>query len=169
MSLRECPLEEEILTEAMQSRCPDQANPALRAHAAQSASGAAVAAIASLTAAAREEDGTHAEIPEAGLVWWRAQLRARREAAKSAGRPITAAQVIAFACAAGLLGACFGATSTWFQSLVRTLISGLSGLRLPQLGPIASALIAQYGAWVAAGGAVLLVIPTVIYLAFLRE
>jgi hypothetical protein len=168
MSLRECPWEEEILAEAMQSRWPEQADAALRAHVTQCASCSEAAVMACSMAAAREE-GTHGEIPEAGRVWWRAQLRARREAAKSAGRPITAAQVIAFACAAGLLGACFGATSTWFQSLVRTLISGLSGLRLPQLGPIAAALIAQYGAWVAAGSAVLLVIPTAIYLAFLRE
>lgn len=169
MNVRECPFEAEILAEAMQSRWPDQTNAGLRAHVAECTSCSEVAAIAGLMAAAREVETAHSEIADAGRVWWRAQLRARREAAKCAGRPITAAQVIAFACAAGLLGACFGATSAWFQSLVGALVSSISGLRLPQLGPSLGAVVAQYGVWLAAGGALLVVIPTAIYLAFLRE
>lgn len=169
MNVRECGFEAEILAAVVQSRWPEQAEASLRSHAAECAVCGEVAAIAISMAEAREEARTHTGIPEASRVWWRAQLRARREAAKSAGRPITAAQVIAFACAAGLLGACFGATSTWFQAVVGGLISSASGLGLPQLGSSVAALISQYGAWLAAGGVVLLLVPTAIYLAFLRE
>jgi hypothetical protein len=60
-----------------------------------------------------------ATIPDSGRVWWKAQIRARREAAEAVGRPITAVQIVAFACAMGLLGACIGATSSWFQAALK--------------------------------------------------
>ena len=81
------------------------------------------------------------------------QLRARREAARTAGRPITAIQVLAFSAAMGLLGACFGATSQWFQATVRwagalqlpwstvALLGGLAALVLV----IAFAIVAAIG------------------------
>ena len=75
----------------------------------------------------REQLRAAAVVPDAGRVWWLAQLRARREAIQTAGRPITLIQVVAFACATGLLGAClgacFGATSAWFQSALRWIQS----------------------------------------------
>ena len=87
-------------------------------------------------------------------------MRARREAVKAGGRPITVAQVLAFACAVGLLGACFGATSMWFQSaLARTL----------GLLPSATALIAEHGALVLAMAALVLLVPTAVYLVMLRD
>jgi hypothetical protein len=46
-----------------------------------------------------------ARVPPAGLVWWRAELRARQEARGVANRPITVAQSIA---AAGILGIVLG-------------------------------------------------------------
>src|SRR5690242_21217210 len=106
MKLRECEFEAEVLAAALQSRWPEQADAWLRAHAAGCQICSEVAAVAGSMEEAREEVRVQTNIPESSRVWWQAQLRARREAAKSAGRPITAAQVIAFACAAGLLGAC---------------------------------------------------------------
>jgi hypothetical protein len=38
------------------------------------------------------------KLPHAGLVWWKAQLRARREAAELATRPIALAERFALAC-----------------------------------------------------------------------
>src|SRR6185503_10363379 len=40
--------------------------------------------------------------PSGAIVWWRAQMRARQEAAQAAGRPITIVHGLAIACAAGL-------------------------------------------------------------------
>jgi hypothetical protein len=42
------------------------------------------------------------EPPAAGMVWWRATIRARAEAARAVTQPISALQGIAVACIAGL-------------------------------------------------------------------
>jgi hypothetical protein len=96
-------------------------------------------------------------------------MRARREAAQTAGRPITVAQVIACACAMGLLGACFGATSAWFQAALHRGLSSLSALRLQTLLPTFLAFVAGHGALFLAMAAILLVIPAAVYLTLLRE
>jgi hypothetical protein len=55
-----------------------------------------------LTAAALLEDRecawSEASVPPSAVVWWRAQLRAREEAARSAVRPIAFAQGVAASC-----------------------------------------------------------------------
>ena len=56
-------------------------------------------AIAAEAAMAREE----AAPPSSAIVWWRAQMRARQEAAQLADRPITVVHALAIACGAGLL------------------------------------------------------------------
>jgi hypothetical protein len=43
------------------------------------------------------------KLPDAGLVWWKAQLRARREAAELATRPIALAERFAVACGLAVL------------------------------------------------------------------
>ena len=43
-----------------------------------------------------------ARVPDAGLVWWRATIRARAEAARVAEQPITLVQSVAAACVAAL-------------------------------------------------------------------
>jgi hypothetical protein len=76
-------------------------------------------------------------VPSAGSVWWRAQLRARQEAAQAVGRPITAAQALSMAALFGLAGAVFGATAPWFQGALRWLGGALGtvrdNVRLPAL------------------------------------
>jgi hypothetical protein len=69
----------------------------------------AIAAEASL---ARHE----AAPPSSAIIWWRAQLRARQEAAKAADRPITIIHGLAIACFCGL-----------GVSLVGTLVAGVRG------------------------------------------
>ena len=73
-------------------------------------------------------------LPESGLVWWRAQLRARQDAARVAVRPITVAQAVAFAAAVGVLGALFGATASWFQRGLQWL-GGVAGSMFPAEAP----------------------------------
>ncbi|MBI4892540.1 MAG: hypothetical protein HY821_18085 [Acidobacteria bacterium] len=75
-------------------------------------------AVAAALEGARDEVLAGAALPDAGIVWRRAQFRARREAIQAAGRPITVAQVVAFAVAMGLVGACVGATSESFQAVL---------------------------------------------------
>jgi hypothetical protein len=56
-------------------------------------------AIAAEAALARSE----AAPPSSAIVWWRAQMRARQEAALAAGRPITIVHALAIAAGAGLM------------------------------------------------------------------
>jgi hypothetical protein len=65
-------------------------------------------------------------LPSSGTVWWRAQLRARQEAARRVVRPITVAQAALLAVAGGLSGAVFGATTDWFQRVLQR-VGGVVG------------------------------------------
>ncbi len=164
MKAEECEFEAEVLAAVVQGRWPERVDASLLAHVAGCPMCADVAAIAGAIDGAREEMRA-AAVPDSGRVWWRAQMRARREAAEAAGRPITAAQVIAFGCAVGLLGACFGATSTWFQ----TVLGRIGGLKIQEVVTFASALLAGHGVLALAMGAALLLVPAAVYLAMLRE
>jgi hypothetical protein len=161
-------LESEVLAAVLQNRWPDRVDASLRAHVAVCAICADVVAIAGAIDDAREDMRARAVVPDSGRVWWLAQMRARREAAQAAGRPITAAQVIAFACAMGLLGACFGATSAWFQSALHRTASSLAAFRLRALLLFAGAFVTEHGALLLGMSAILLVVPAV-YLTMLRE
>ncbi len=115
----ECRHEADILSAVMQSRWPERTEPHLLEHAAHCAVCNDLVAVAGAIACESEQGRQSNDVPDSGRVWWVAQMRARREAATAAGRPITVVQVLAFSCAMGLLGACFGATSQWFQAVVR--------------------------------------------------
>jgi hypothetical protein len=165
----ECEFETEVLAALLQSRWPERVDANLRAHVLDCTICSDVAAIAGAVDNAREELRAGAIVPDSGRVWWLAQLRARREAAEAAGRPITAAQAIAFACAVGLLGACFGATSTWFQSALRWTRSSLAGFDVKALVLSAIGLLVEHGALALAMAVVLLLVPTAVYIALGRD
>ncbi len=158
----ECKFESEVLAAVLEARWPERVEPELRAHVDGCAICAEVAAVGKALEADREILRIEAVLPDSGMVWWRAQLRARREAAKMAGRPITAAQVLALASAAGLAGACFGATSAWFQEAVGRIAADVHAFPVQQL-------LAAHGVAAAAGGAVLLLVPAAVVLAILRD
>jgi hypothetical protein len=69
-------------------------------------------AIAAEASSARRE----AQPPSSAIVWWRAQMRARQEAARTVERPLTVVHGLAIACGAGLL-----------LSLVSTAAVGVKG------------------------------------------
>jgi hypothetical protein len=165
----ECELESEVLAAVLQGLWPTGVDDSLRNHVAACGICADVAAIAGAIDNDREEMRARAAVPDSGRVWWLAQMRARREAAQAAGRPITVAQVIAFACAMGLLGACFGATSAWFQSSLRRTVSSLGALGSQALLPAVLAFAAGHGALLLGMATILLIIPAALYLTMLRE
>jgi len=165
----ECEFESETLTAVLQSRWPERVDAALRAHVAACAICSDVVAIARAIDDAREEMRAHAVVPDSGRVWWLAQRRAHREAVQAVGRPITAAQVIAFACALSLLGACFGATSKWFQTSLARITSTVAEFRVQSLLLSATSLIAEHGALVLAMAALLFLVPAAVYLAMSRD
>ena len=119
--------------------------------------------------AAAAADLASATPPDSGHVWRVAQLRARREAVKTAGRPITAIQVMATGCAFGLLGACFGATSAWFQAVVGSITARLASFEFKGALSSATALFMEHDGLVVAIVALLLLIPGAFYLALQRD
>ena len=115
-----CPREPEVL-QAVECRSQRTIPDELQRHIAVCQVCSDVATVAAAFDGARQRLTATAALPDAGRVWRQAQLRARQEAIRSAGRPITAAQLVSFGAAMGLFGAYVGATSTGFQSALAWL------------------------------------------------
>ena len=62
----------------------------------------------------RESLCRDARLPAAGMVWWRATIRARADAARTATQPISVLQAVAGAC---FVGAAAGLVSVAWQSI----------------------------------------------------
>jgi hypothetical protein len=91
----DCRFETAVLDEIEAGRWPAGSPAALCEHVASCPVCADVALVA---AEMRETDAAAAApvaLPSAGQVWWRAELRARHEAARLAQRPVLAVQVVA--------------------------------------------------------------------------
>jgi hypothetical protein len=153
-----CDFEEEVLAAALESRWPQGVDAPLREHAGACATCSEVALAARAIRQDRQDLCASAPIPDSGRVWRQAQLRARREAIAAADRPITIVHMITFACAAGLLGACFGATSEWFQATLKRILAN----------PLA-ALFGEHLLLGAGMAAALLLLPAAAYFALARE
>jgi hypothetical protein len=100
-----------------------------------------------------EHTQEHARVPTPEIVWWRAQMRAREEAARTAARPIVFTQALAVAALIGLLVSVVGRLTlpamSWSKLSLQT--------DLP-LVPIAIAAVC----W-------LVVAPAALYFAFSRD
>ena len=169
----ECQFEADVLAAALQSRWPDRVDPELREHAKTCVICGDVAAVAGAIDRAREETMASTSlrdtIPDSGRVWWKAQLRARKEAAEAVARPITAVQLAAFACAIGLMGACVGATSSWFQTALKWAWSQVTAFDVKAVIPYATALIAAHGLLVLSMLAMIFVVPVAVYFVVGRD
>jgi hypothetical protein len=116
-------------------------------------------ALAAEAAVARSE----AQPPSSAIVWWRAQMRARQEAAQLAEKPITIVHALAIAAGAGLMLSVIGyavagvkgsltwATSLWQSiSAAAALPANLSGswMSVMLTAMLISAVIASIAAYV---------------------
>jgi hypothetical protein len=168
----ECEFEAEVLVAVLQSRWPERVDTALREHTAACAICQDVAAVAGAFESASEAPGfaiVSGALPDSGRVWWKAQLRARREALEMAARPINAIQVVAFACAMALMGACLGATSAWFQAAVKGLWMDVTGANLKSFVPYAAGLILGHWILAACMATLVFVMPVAVYLAIRKD
>jgi hypothetical protein len=105
-----------------------------------------------------------ARVPSAAIVWWRATIRARAEAARAAERPMSVAHGVAGACAVGLTFAFAGAAWESVQQAHRLgeWIASLDAGRLQFAS--ASAVMLQRALPLVLGlGACLLIAPLAIY------
>ena len=169
MRRSDCAREAELLDALRTGTWPEQASAGLHEHVGSCAS---CAALSGLVAAFLEDHRAlvnDAPVPSSSSVWWRLQLRARRETAELAMRPITAAQGLALAGAAGLLGALFATfapRTARLASWLGVLGDGAASALAASL-PSASAQLLSPGALALGMTAALLlvVVPVAVYLA----
>lgn len=90
----ECAREEDVL-EAVSIGWAARADADLRAHVAGCAVCADLVQVTTALLADRELACTEATVPPSGVVWWRAQLRAREDAARAAAWPLAFIQGVA--------------------------------------------------------------------------
>jgi hypothetical protein len=166
-----CQHEDDVLLLVTTGQWPERADKEMRAHVATCPVCADLALIAQVIEDERAKPDV--VLPGAGTVWWRAQLRARQDAVRESGRPITIAHGVLLAVAGGLAGAIFGATTDWFQRGLRigreAIGSALSNIQLaaPASGD-SSSWLSLYGTTVAVVG-VIVVAATAIMIWALRE
>jgi hypothetical protein len=104
-------------------------------------------AIAAEAAVARRE----AAPPSSAIVWWRAQMRARQEAAKAVERPLTIVHAVAIACGLGLLASIAGLAIAVVKGSLGTISLATIDLTsrwitLPATAMLVSALVASVAA-----------------------
>jgi hypothetical protein len=127
VSATECRREQDVLDAIAAGRWPDRCDAELSAHVASCEICADVVAVAQAFREEHEAAWRDARVPPSGRVWWRAEMRARQEAARKAAQPITVVQSIAGACAAGIVAALIGFVSpaVWEALGVGIVLSGV--------------------------------------------
>ncbi len=132
MARIECVREDDVLMMVSTGRWPEGAPTELRTHAEACQVchelGLAAAGIVRETESSPVAGDSVRPLPSSGTVWWRAQLRARQEAARQVATPITAVQLFAFSALVGVAGAVFGATTEWFQRTLQSLGGAVGGV-----------------------------------------
>jgi hypothetical protein len=98
MSVMECNREVEIVEVVTLGRWPDGCSEELRRHAASCPVCTDVVQVALALTQERSVALDTVRVPSAGLVWWRSEMRARREAVNRATRPLRIVEWIAAAC-----------------------------------------------------------------------
>jgi hypothetical protein len=111
-----CSREQDALDALASGRWPERADAGLRSHVAgcQMCSDLVDSVGPLLSDRADLSHGGH--LPSSGVMWWRAQMRARQEATREAARPITIAQTVGFACIAVLAAVAIA----WVSPVIRT-------------------------------------------------
>jgi hypothetical protein len=114
MTPLDCVRDADLIDAIASRRWPERADAELRAHVAQCAVCADIAAVA--VAMHDDRDAAFAEaahLPSADIVWFRAQSRARADASREAARPIAVMQALGLAGATGIISALIGIVAYW--------------------------------------------------------
>jgi hypothetical protein len=163
--MTDCSREADVLEAVALDRLGD-----VRPHLDECATCGELALVASALRAEGRAACRAARVPSAGLVWWRATIRARADAARTAERPISAFEAVAAAAGIGLTFAVVG--SAWssivslhrMDQIVASLEAGRSGLASM------AALVVQHAMPYALALALCLVLtPLALYFAFSEE
>jgi len=120
----ECEREQDVLDAVAAGRWPDRCDNDLRAHVTSCAVCADLASVAAAVVDDRDVASSEARLPSAGLVWWRARLRAREDDAREAGRPVAFIQGVAASVAVWLIVSIVRAVPAGYLSEWRSWLIG---------------------------------------------
>lgn len=119
MKADRCDRESAVLEALLAGRWPDACDGELRAHVADCTICSEVVLVSQLLRQQYAAALAQARLPAPGLLWWKAQIRARRAAAERAAAPIAIVERLAAACAVlSLLGAAiwqWGRVERWWD------------------------------------------------------
>jgi len=137
--LAECCHEGDLVAAVTSGRWPSAVDQEIREHVASCPVCADVLQVAEAMTAIEQETLADTRLPAAGQVWWRAQVRARHEAAAVAARPVMVAQAVGAAAAVGLVA---GVVSWQWTAIAHAafdlgLIAWLGVAMAAVLGPLA--------------------------------
>ena len=145
----ECSREFEVLDALQTAAWPECCSDTLRTHVAECRSCAALVEIVLALTDEHRAATMEASVPSSGVVWWRAQMRARQEATVVAMRPIHIVQGLSLACGAGLLAAAVSFVSPTFRSWVAWIGGAVSEAKSVEISatawPVLEALVAPSG------------------------
>jgi hypothetical protein len=164
VAIVECTREQDVVDALAAGRWPERCDPDLRSHVDGCAVCADLLEVVAPLLDARDVVYADVRVPSSGTVWWRAQVRARREAARQATRPITVAQTIAASIGVAGLVASIVVAAPWlgysFAPLAGLQSFDAGSLALPDVSSL------RRWAWVIAIvlGTWLIVAPIAIYL-----
>ena len=164
-----CGREEDVLDALASNRWPSRCDEELRTHVHHCPVCADLAEVAEALVNERDVAWRDARVPPAGVVWWRAQLRAREDAARAAVRPVAFIQGIAASVAVWLAVALFRALPPGYSAEWQTWLAGVlpsAKITLTDVTRVASTVPL---AIVIIIGASLLLAPLAIYLALADE
>ncbi len=160
MAERGCAWERELLEAIGAGRWAESRDEKLNAHVAGCAECFEVAAVAAALLEDRLAEMRGAPVPRSGVVWWRMQLRARRDEEFTAARTVSVAHAAVLVAASGIslvtLGATFLADSgSWLSNVA-------SAFRAQAVGASSLPLLLAGAAW-------LVLAPLAVWLAVTEE
>ncbi len=165
----ECEREQDVLDALAAQRWPARCDDELRAHV--SACGICADLVEVASALLEDHDTTYhdARVPPSGVVWWRAQLRAREEDARAAARPIAFIQGIAVSVAMWVVVTLLRAVpASTLAAWKEWMIGFVPHVSVPVPG-IAQVTAAIPGSVLLVAGAALLLAPLAIYFAVAED
>ena len=165
----DCEREPDVLDAIAAQRWPERCDDELRAHVSTCAVCMDLVQVANALLEDHESAYHDARIPPSGIVWWRAQLRAREEDARAAVRPIAFIQGVAVSVAVWLVVTLLRAVPPSTAAAWREWAFGLvprMSVPVPDLARIAAAVPAGVLLLI---GAMLLLAPLAIYFAVAED
>jgi hypothetical protein len=124
MTVRGCSREKEVRELLLRGQWPGACDSQLRAHVEGCRLCGELVLVITAFRSARSESAGAANLGSAGVLWWRAQLRRRKAAVESIGKPVLGAQIFALAVTLAIAGV-FAASQARRGTQWRDWFSGL--------------------------------------------